>query len=68
METLAEVVYAACTSLEGGAAAALHHFHQQQHPVSMLAARQKPLYAQHLQERVLSIDRLPVLHCFASFI
>lgn len=42
-----------CTGagLETRAPAALHHFYQQNHLISMLPTSQEPLYTQHLQHR-----------------
>ena len=48
METLAEGGHCPGAGLEAGAAAALHHLHQQDDPVCVLAAGQKALDAQHL--------------------
>ena len=48
MEALAQVLDTARASLEGWAATALHHLHQQNDAVCMLAASQEALYTQHL--------------------
>lgn len=48
MEALAQVMDTARAGLEGWAATALHHLHQENDAVCMLAARQEALYTQHL--------------------
>mmetsp|Transcript_1418 Transcript_1418/g.4234 ORF Transcript_1418/g.4234 Transcript_1418/m.4234 type:complete len:273 (-) Transcript_1418:380-1198(-) len=48
-EAAAEGGHGAGSGLEAGEAAVLHHLHQQQQPVRMLACRQKPPDAQHLE-------------------
>ena len=49
VEALAECSDSPGPCLEAGAAAVLHHLHQQDDPVCMLAAGQEPLDAQHLR-------------------
>lgn len=48
VEAFAQVLYASCAGLECRTATPLHHFHQQEHSISMLAACQETLYAKNL--------------------
>jgi len=60
MEALAQIVDTARAGFEGWAATALHHLHQQNDAVCMLAARQEALYTQHLHPLRAPLQNDPV--------
>ena len=60
MKSLAQVLDTARAGLECWAAAALHHLHQQNNAICMLAACQEALYTQHLHPLQAPLQNGPV--------